>query len=165
MADMLPSLWQPSSRPGLFGARTASFKLALGLLLACWAVLVDHPLALGLPVVAIYLLSLGEHLNRAQRQLWWGGTLLTVWALVLSQGLFYDRIPRQALLTFIAPHPEWPLAFGGLRIYREGLLYGGTQALRFLALLGTGLLTCFTTELHALLGGLSSLGMPPVWVS
>lgn len=160
MAEPLAALWLPPRHPGPFGHTSAPFKLALGLILSAWVILVDHPLLLAIPAALLVILVLVEPLNRQQLRLLWGASLLLVWATVLTQGFFYQRIPREALITFVSPGELLGMPFDGLRIYRQGLLDGGAQSLRLLTLLWVGLLTAYTTEIHQLLGGLQRLGIP-----
>ncbi|HYE78474.1 MAG TPA: energy-coupling factor transporter transmembrane component T [bacterium] len=160
MADPLATVWLPPRNPGPFGRTSAPFKLALGLLLAVWAIVVDHPTTLLVPAAAMALLAFLEPLNTPQRRLLWAASALLTWTTILTQGFFYHRVPREALVTFLPPGELFGMPFDGLRIYRQGLVDGAAQSLRLLTLLFVGLLTAFSTELHALLGGLQRLGVP-----
>lgn len=82
------------------------------------------------------------------------------WSVVVSQGFFYAAEPRTALLRLL---PAEVFPFGtppGLYLYREGLLHGAVQSLRFsvVILLGAGLLGRYATD--ELTAGLRGLRVP-----
>lgn len=114
------------------------------------AVLFDRPLALvGLVLAALVPLPW----LRVDR-IWLGravGALLAVaWATILSQGLFYSMVgTRTPLVTLF-----------GVTLWREGLLYGAVQALRFVALSVAGLILVASTPPDRLLAGLVRLRVP-----
>jgi energy-coupling factor transport system permease protein len=71
------------------------------------------------------------------------------WSTALSQGLFYGDHPRTPWLTL-----------GPVVLWREGLVYGGTQALRWTALGMAGLAFASSTSPDRALAGLVQLGVP-----
>jgi energy-coupling factor transport system permease protein len=106
---------------------------------------------------ALYWLAVGGRRH-------WAATLLLLllgtWSLMLSQGLFYEGVPRTAWLRLLPPEA---FPFGrpaGLYLYREGLLHGLLQSLRIhtALLLGVGLLTRYGTD--ELAAGLRAAGVP-----
>lgn len=160
MADWTATLLTPAEATGWYGRCSAAARLWTGLLLALLVLLIDQVLLLLLPALVVVGLSMMVRLRPLQRRAFFGAIVLLLWGVMVSQGLFYQRVPREALITLIPPgdFAGWP--FDGLRIYREGLLYGLSQSLRFVVLVGYSLLVTFTTPLHELLGGLRSLGIP-----
>ena len=87
--------------------------------------------------------------------------LIGLWGVVISQGVFYKEWPRTVVLTIISK--DLPLIgwlTGGLYLYKEGLLYGLAQGLRFATMIASGLLIAWTTEPRDLLLGLIRLKVP-----
>lgn len=87
--------------------------------------------------------------------------LIGLWGVVVSQGVFYKEWPRTVILTLILkelPFLGW--LTGGLYLYKEGLLYGLAQGLRFATMVAFGLLIAWTTEPRDLLLGLIRLKVP-----
>ena len=84
-----------------------------------------------------------------------------LWGTVFSQTLFYQEWPRTILFTLI-PDDTSILGriTGGLYVYKEGLVYGLIQGLRFSTMTALGLLFCWTTESRAALLALTSLRVP-----
>ncbi len=84
-----------------------------------------------------------------------------LWGAVFSQALFYEQMPRTAVLTVISPQTPLlgPLT-DGLYVYREGIFYGLRQGLRMAAMTTLGLLVCWTTDSRLLLLGLVRLRLP-----
>ena len=122
-------------------------------------VLVNSPLSLGIAAGLAGWYWLG---GGGWRHGWMMGAVLALgaWGVVFSQGLFYEGLPRTPLLVLL-PGSVFP--FGepeGLYLYREGLLYGLVQSLRFnaIVLLGGGLLVRYSTDEMA--GGLRALRLP-----
>jgi energy-coupling factor transport system permease protein len=82
---------------------------------------------------------------------------------MISQGFFYYFRPRTALLTLLREDfPVLGKLTGGIRLYREGLLYGAVQSLRMLSTLSLGLLLVTTTHPSELIFGLTWLKVPRV---
>ncbi len=84
-----------------------------------------------------------------------------LWGAVFSQALFYEQMPRTAVLTVISPQTPLlgPLT-GGLYVYQEGIVHGLRQGLRMAAMTTLGLLVCWTTDSRLLLLGLVRLRLP-----
>lgn len=74
---------------------------------------------------------------------------LFAWTTALSQGLFYAGWPRSPLVQL-----------GPLTVWREGLLYGLAQSLRFVTLLAAGALVALTTPVDRLIAALVALRVP-----
>lgn len=110
------------------------------------AVLLDRPLALG----GLALFGLGFLLTRRVPV---RPVLLVlagvVWSTVLSQGLFYGDRPRVALL-----------ARGPIVLWREGVLWGGVQSLRLVAVSTVGLGIALGTSTQGLAGLLERVRVP-----
>lgn len=123
---------------------------------AALGLLVERPLNLGLLAAGAAAFAVAASPPRRWLLL---AVLLALgtWSVVLTQGLFYAGSPRTVWLT-LAEGGFWP--GGGLYIYREGLLHGLVQSLRFdvMALLGAGLLHRYATD--ELTGGLRRLRVP-----
>jgi energy-coupling factor transport system permease protein len=113
------------------------------------AVALDRPAALGLLLAACAapLVFLGLSHRWLLRGL--GVAALTVWTTMLSQGLFYADQPRVAVL-----------AVGPLRLYREGLVHGAVQSMRFVALSLAGLALALSTPPDRLFAALLRLRIP-----
>lgn len=86
---------------------------------------------------------------------------LGLWGAVFSQALFYEQIPRTAVVTLISPNlPVLGPLTKGLYVYREGMIHGLRQGLRMAAMTTLGLLVCWTTDSRLLLLGLVRLRLP-----
>lgn len=133
--------------------------IVLAFQFAVLILLVARPVNLGMLTVlaALYWLAGG-----GRRHWWIMGLVLALgtWSVVLSQGLFYEGSPRTVLIRLLDgglfPFGDPP----GLYVYREGLLYGLVQSLRFnaIVLLGGGLLARYATDEMAV--GLRALRIP-----
>lgn len=87
-----------------------------------------------------------------------GGLLAAAaWSTLLSQSLFYAYVPRTPLLTLLPERQIGPWMFSGLKLYREGAVYGLAQSLRFLSMTLAGLAVCLSTSPERLLGALARL--------
>ena len=83
------------------------------------------------------------------------------WGLIYSQAIFYNEFPRTVSFSLIGN--DFPLigrATGGVRIYREGLLYGAIQSLRFNTTLTIGCFIIWTTQPRDLLLAFVKLRVP-----
>lgn len=78
-----------------------------------------------------------------------GMFLLFAWSTALSQGLFYADWPRTPAV-----------AVGPLVLYREGLVHGVAQSLRFSAVFAGGVLLAVSTTPDRLAAGLLALRLP-----
>jgi energy-coupling factor transport system permease protein len=142
-----------------FARPSATAALALGAEAAVLGFLLERPLNLAL----LAALAGAWAAPAVPRRAWpWllAGLGLTSWSLMATQGLFYEGLPRTALLRLL---PPGGFPFGdppGLYVYREGLVYGLLQSLRGLALLliAAGLVGRYGLE--ELSRGLRALGLP-----
>jgi energy-coupling factor transport system permease protein len=131
--------------------RPADTRLKL-VLLGCagiLAVLLERPASLGLLAACCALAALLAPVGARWR---WRGTLLVlalVWSTVLSQGLFYAADPRVALVTL-----------GPVTIYREGVMHGLVQSLRFVAVALAGVGLAASSSPDSLLDALLALRVP-----
>jgi energy-coupling factor transport system permease protein len=132
-------------------------KMAVGFSMSLLVVLADSLPFLGGLVGAGLILFLASYPTRPQRRLTLASCALLVWGMMLSQGLFYNRFPRYALLVLL--EPNWLLP-DGLKLYAQGLHYGAVQSLRILAVSLTGYAICFSTEPDRFLRGLLSIRIP-----
>lgn len=160
MRDWSREFLAPPAALGPVGQLSAPCKLVAGGLLALWVVLVDRPVALALPLFVIGLCLPLERLRAVQWRTLLLGGLLILWSVMLSQGLFYQAVPREAVLTIVPPQRWGTLEFDGVRIFREGMLYGLQQSTRFITLFWFSLLVTFTTPLHLLLNALRGWRIP-----
>lgn len=135
-------------------------KLAWLAWVSTLAVTVDS--ALGLLLLALLAACVAANL-RLQPRSWAvvaGLLAAIVWGTMLSQGLFYQGLPRTRLVTLV-PAGQWGgWSFTGLVFYREGALYGLLQSLRMLAVVLTGLAVCLSTGPERLLAAFSRLRVP-----
>lgn len=140
-----------------FGRLDVRLKMALGFSMSLLIVLADSLAllsALALTGVLIFLLC---HPRRTQRRLAVISCALLVWGMMVSQGIFYNRFPRHAILVIL--EPNWFFA-DGLKVYAQGLYHGGIQSLRILAVSLTGYAICFSTEPDRFLRGLMAVRIP-----
>ncbi|MEN6413603.1 MAG: energy-coupling factor transporter transmembrane component T [Veillonellales bacterium] len=86
---------------------------------------------------------------------------LGLWGSVFSQALFYEQVPRTAVLTVISPQmPVLGPLTKGLYIYQEGVIHGLKQGLRLTTMTTLGLLVCWTTDTRLLLLGMVKMRLP-----
>lgn len=138
------------------------FKLVLVLCVALMGITLDQLPSLGLLSLFCLSFMLGSGLRSAQLRPILILALAAMWGTMLSQGLFYDRQPRTLLVTLL---PAWSWGellppFPGLFVYREGVLHGLLQSLRFVSLLLMGSTVSLTTSPERLLVGLQALKVP-----
>jgi energy-coupling factor transport system permease protein len=125
------------------------------------SVTVDNPkiLATALGISAVLFLRAGIAPNKLR--IWLGAVLLAFWGTLLSQSLFYARVPRTIVFEILAEtSPVLGAITGGINVYREGVEYGLIQGMRFVILLTCGLYVCFTTESKDLLRAAIRLRIP-----
>lgn len=137
------------------------FKVGMLLLTGVFAVILDNPASLAILASVAMLCAIMTRPTR--RQLLFLSTILglTVWALLVSQAIFYSYIPRTPIFEIISP--ETPLLgtlTGGVAIYYEGIYHGMVQSLRLVSTLGVGLATAWTTDPSHLLASFSALRFP-----
>jgi len=136
-------------------------KLTLLLSVAVLVVLIDTPTTLAGVLCVVALLYAASGIGASKLRMVVFISLLTVWGTMLSQALFYGSVPRTALVTLIAEDcPVLGRITGGLRIYREGLVYGAVQSMRIVTMIGLGLLVCWTTDAGSFLAALVRLRVP-----
>ena len=152
-------------RMSLFNRNTASplgrtdvrLKMAIAFSMSLLVVLVDSlPMLAAVAAIGLLLFVLGRP-NVAQVKLIGVTLVLVVWGLILSQGIFYSRFPRHALVVLL--EPNW-LFSDGLKIYAEGIRYGLVQSLRFVGMGLMGYAICFSTEPDRFLRGLLAMRVP-----
>lgn len=117
----------------------------LGILVVC----LEGAPALGLvALLPVSALLLHAGMN-GWRLRFLGGAALLCWTTALSQGLFYAAWPRTPLL-----------ALGEVVLWREGMIHGCVQSLRFIALLAGGLLLAVSTPPDRLVAALLAFRVP-----
>ena len=87
--------------------------------------------------------------------------LFATWGLIYSQAVFYNASPRTVLFTVVGP--EVPIIGGitaGVQVYREGLLHGAIQSLRFNTTLAIGCFIIWSTQPRDLLLAFVKLRVP-----
>ncbi len=140
-----------------FGRLDVRLKLSIGFSMSVLAVLADSLVLLAtLLLIGAVVFQLSRP-NRSQVRLVLWLCVLLVWGLMFSQAIFYNRFPRDALLTVL--EPNW-LFRDGLRIYRQGIEYGTMQSFRMLAIGLVGYAVCFSTEPDEFLNGLVAFRVP-----
>ena len=140
-----------------FGKLDVRLKMATGFAVSLIVILVDTGTALSICALAGICCFALCRPNRSQVVLVTGTTLLIVWGLMFSQGLFYAQEPRHVLLTLLPPNPVFK---AGLRIYVQGLYHGAIQSLRIIATTLTGFAICFSTDPDRFLRGLLAVRIP-----
>lgn len=87
--------------------------------------------------------------------------LIALWGTALSQAIFYAGCPRTVILTVIPSDAgvigRWT---GGIHLYREGLVHGMVQGLRFLVMTALGMLVVWTTRPQDMLEGMLRMRIP-----
>lgn len=112
-------------------------------------------------LLGVGLLSLwGAGLSRPVLRSVLGLLALAAWGTMLSQALFYAAWPRTVWITLLPPFTLWGVQWEGLALYREGVWYGGLQALRFLPMLLLGVALCGSTSPERLFAALRALRLP-----
>ncbi|NQT14648.1 MAG: energy-coupling factor transporter transmembrane protein EcfT [Planctomycetes bacterium] len=139
------------------GRLDVRLKMAIAFSMSLLVVLVDSVPMLATVAVAGVLLFLLGWPNVSQVKLVCVTLALVVWGLMLSQGIFYSRFPRHALVVLV--QPNWLFA-DGLKVYAEGLHHGLVQSLRFTAMGLAGYAICFSTEPDRFLRGLLAMRVP-----
>ena len=139
------------------GRLDVRLKMAIAFSMSLLVVLVDSVpmLAAVAAIGAIVFLLSGP--NASQLKLVGVTLALVVWGLMLSQGIFYNRFPRHALVVLVEPNWLFP---DGLKIYSQGIYYGMVQSLRFTAMGLAGYAICFSTEPGRFLRGLLAMRLP-----
>ena len=136
-------------------------KIVILAVVGCLVVLLDSPISLAVCFLASTCLVARSRASWHQIRLLILVVLLGTWGLVYSQAIFYNEFPRTPIFTLI--HRDFPVigeVTGGIRFYREGLLYGAVQSLRFNTTLAIGCFIVWTTPPRDLLVALVQLGVP-----
>ena len=125
------------------------------------AVMLDGTLALLTCLLVSLALMYSSPQSKARLRLLALVLLISTWATVYSQAIFYDQTPRTPLLTIIPEtFPFLGSLTSGVSIYKEGLWHGLRQSLRFSMLITMGAFVVTTTQPRDLLLGLIRLGVP-----
>jgi energy-coupling factor transport system permease protein len=140
-----------------FGKLDVRIKMAIGFAISVLVVLVDTLTSLSTCAVIGLLCFILCFPNRKQIVLVSVTTIMIVWGLMFSQGLFYAMEPRYAVITLLEPNPIFKY---GLKIYAQGLQYGSIQSFRIIAATLTGFAICFSTESDQFLKGLLAVKIP-----
>ncbi len=87
--------------------------------------------------------------------------VFATWGLIYSQAMFYNVFPRTVLFTLVGPDvPIIGGMTGGVRVYREGVLHGAIQSLRFNTTLTIGCFIIWSTQPRDLLLAFVKLRVP-----
>ena len=137
-------------------------KLVWVVVVSVLVMLLGHPALLG----GLFFLALGSwfmaRLPFRKFRLLFLLLGLALAGTMITQGFFYYWEPKTAILTLIpADFPILGRITGGLCVYKEGVVYGAIQSLRFLTAITTGLLIITTTHPSDLLLGATRLRVPP----
>ncbi len=135
-------------------------KLFFTLSVSLLAISLDQPFSLGLLAAVATGAFLLARPSWPRIRLALIFIFFTVWGLMFSQGLFYQRFPRTVILTLMPPVEIAGLHIGGLYIYKQGVFYGLIQSLRFISGLMAGLALCLSTPPDRLFWGLVGLRIP-----
>mgnify|MGYP002884669712 CR=1 FL=1 len=124
-------------------------RLIAVMLIGLLAITLESPEALGLLAAMSSIAMIRAGLDPQ----WWRRVLgvgaFIVWGTMLSQGLFYAEQPRVA----------W-IQLGPVTIWREGVLWGGVQSLRMLAVTMAGMALAISTPPDRIFSGLIRLRLP-----
>ncbi len=135
-------------------------KITLALTVSLLSITLDHASSLGLLAVVCFIVFLATKPKAVHLR----GTILffclTVWGVMLSQGIFYQGYPRTVVFTVVPAFDLWGHHCKGLYVFQQGLWYGAVQSLRFVATLSAGLALCLSTSPQGLFKGLTSLKVP-----
>lgn len=140
-----------------FGILDVRLKMAIGFAVSLLVILVDTLTSLSLCALVGTICFALCYPNRKQTVLVITTTILIVWGLMFSQGIFYANEPRHALFTLLPPNPIFK---SGLKIYAQGVYHGAIQSLRMIAATLCGFAICFSTEPDKFLSGLLSVKIP-----
>lgn len=113
------------------------------------AISLEHALALSVLTLLTAASAVAAGLPVQWR--WRSGVIILaiIWPTVLSQAIFYGEQPRTAVV-----------AIGPLTIWREGMMHGLVQSLRFVSVALAGVALAISTPPEKLLIGLQRLGIP-----
>ena len=132
-------------------------KIILSCYLSVVVVLIDSPYLLAVTAICgLGLLIIGIP-SRMQIKLTLFTVIPLVWGIMISQGMFYNRFPREMIVEFL--EPNWFFR-EGLRLYLQGIYHGLIQSLRMITMVLTGYAICFSTPPESFLRGLTALKCP-----
>ena len=125
------------------------------------SVTVDNSRILAAALGGCTLLFCSARIAPNKLRIWLAAVLLAFWGTLLSQSLFYARVPRTIIFQVVSDSvPVLGTFTGGINVYREGVEYGLVQGMRFVITLTCGLYVCFTTESKDLLRAAIRLRIP-----
>jgi len=131
----------------VFDPRTKIISLAsTGILM----VVLDSPIMLSCYFLAVFCLTASSIRSWKKFGVFTSILVIGTWATIYSQAIFYDRFPRTALFTLA----------GNVHFYREGIVHGIIQSLRFNTSISIGYFVISTTQAKDLLVGLIKLRVP-----
>ena len=131
------------------GEINARNKLILLGCVGLLAVTLESPVSLILLVAIVLVPLLWTPMPSSWRRKGALAVVAAIWGTVLSQAIFYADEPRIALLQL-----------GPLAIYKEGIVHGLVQSLRFVAITLAGVSVAVTTPPDRLFSGLTRLRIP-----
>ena len=130
-----------------FDPRTKIILLAtIGVLM----VLLDSPIMLSFCFSSVFGLAVTAIRSWKKIGIFTGVLVIGTWGTIYSQAIFYDRFPRTILFTLV----------DNVHFYREGLVHGMIQSLRFSTSISVGYYVISTTKVRDLLVGLIKLRVP-----
>ena len=136
-------------------------KIVVLAVAGCLVVLLDSPISLAVCFLASICLVGLSRASWHQIRLLILFVLCGTWGLVYSQAIFYNEFPRTPIFTLIdGDFPVIGEVTDGIRFYREGLLYGAVQSLRFSTTLAIGCYVVWTTPPRDLLLAFVQLRVP-----
>lgn len=139
----------------------ARVKLICLFCISLLMVLIDTAATLGACFCLAVLLHLLARTEPRKLKVLFIFLIVALWGTALSQSIFYAGCPRTVILTVIPSDTgiigRWT---GGIQIYREGLVHGLVQGLRFLIMTTLGMLVVWTTEPQDMLEGMLRMRIP-----
>lgn len=136
-------------------------KIAMLLITGVIIVFLDNPILLAALLAGALAAMFVARLTLVKLKVAGVVVVLGLWGAVFSQALFYEQVPRTAIMTIISPQlPILGPITKGLYVYQEGVIYGLRQGLRMAAMTTLGLLVCWTTDTRLLLLGLVRMRLP-----
>lgn len=136
-------------------------KIYLLLITGLLVVFLDNPWLLTAMLAAALAGMLAAQLAPVKLKIAVAIVLIGLWGAMFSQALFYEQVPRTAIVMLISPNlPILGPLTQGVYVYQEGALYGLRQGLRMATMTTLGLMVCWTTDARLLLLGLVRLRLP-----
>ncbi len=139
------------------GKLDVRIKMAFGFLMSLVSIMVDSFATLGIAASVGLVFFMLSRPNISQIKLVTFSTLLIVWSMMISQGLFYNEFPRHVLIVLMKPNM---FLKDGLKIYQQGIHHGLIQSFRLMAMFFTGYAICFSTEPDRFMAGLLAMRVP-----